>query len=70
MWPDYSKPKRRLGRASTSGLTETPRGLHGLERIADGLGYTNGYTANLFFNQAQLKPSAVDKLKARAFEGL
>ncbi|CAJ1416393.1 unnamed protein product [Effrenium voratum] len=33
------------------------------DELAKGLGLTNGYTANLFFNQAQLKAPAAAKLK-------
>mmetsp|Transcript_16981 Transcript_16981/g.20867 ORF Transcript_16981/g.20867 Transcript_16981/m.20867 type:complete len:175 (+) Transcript_16981:46-570(+) len=33
------------------------------DEIALGLGLTNAYTANIFFNQAQLKPSAAAKIK-------
>jgi cyanate lyase len=47
--------ERLLGAKTTSGKT--------FDEIAKALGVTNAYAAQLFVNQAQLKPNTVDKLK-------
>ncbi|CAK9053823.1 unnamed protein product [Durusdinium trenchii] len=52
--------KRLLAAKRFSGKT--------FDEIAKELGYTNAYTANLFFNQAQLKERSAEKLKE--WEGL